>query len=940
MAASRSEPTAGRAGASWGMSMRGVASTGTAPSRVYSHVPPSEATAAFRPFPTGDIAGSIPARFERQAAIFGDRTAVQTPRHALTYHELDQRANRVAHAILGSCGPAAGQVGLLLAYDAELFVGLLGSLKAGKTYVPLDPTYPPQRSSYVVADSQAELLLTDTQHQDLAMEVAGHNLPVVNIDDLDPNLSSDRLNLAVAPDRPAYILYTSGSTGHPKGVPQTHRNILHCMSWYTNRLRISSADRLSLIFPPTYALAAVVTFATLLNGAALYPCDVRERGIGVLTTWLESERITIHHTVPAAFRHFARLLTGHEQFPCLRLICLGGDVAQRADFELYQQRFPRTCRFLHEFGATEALICCVGLLDHDTQLTSPTIPAGYVADDTDLLILDEEGRQLGHDQIGQIAIKSDYLTPGYWQRPELTEAAFTTAGAGGGGRIYLTGDLGRLGADGCFQHLGRTDNRVKLRGQTVELGEIEAALLAVPEVKEAAVVAQEDQPGQPSLIAYLTLHPGPVPSAADLRHRLSQQLPGHMIPAAFVLLDALPLSANGKVDRRALPAQQGIRLGATPPFVAPRDTMEQALAGIWRELLRVDRIGVYDDFFQLGGHSLLAAEFLARVDRQFGRRLPLATFFQGATIAYFASLIPKAVAATAWRSLVPIRAEGTRPPLFLVHAVFGDVLCFADLVKALGPEQPCYGLQARGLDGAVPPLRRVEEIARYYVDEIRTVRPSGPYCIGGLSSGATIAYEMARQLLASGDEVALLASFDGSARPARQARRVGPRYAIRFLGNLASNTPYWLQASARLPRRDARGVIRRQLRLLRKTLGHRPRSGEWSRYSGPDMLLQEITDILGLERAEDWPEYRRKVVEGLHEAIAAYQPQPYPGHLVLFRARWQPLFSPHDPTLGWRGLARGGVSVHVINGNHDTFLYAPNVQRVAACLATRLAQLA
>src|SRR5579883_2394237 len=870
MAASRSEPTAGRAGASWGMSMRGVASTGTAPSRVYSHVPPSEATAAFRPFPTGDIAGSIPARFERQAAIFGDRTAVQTPRHALTYHELDQRANRVAHAILGSCGPAAGQVGLLLAYDAELFVGLLGSLKAGKTYVPLDPTYPPQRSSYVVADSQAELLLTDTQHQDLAMEVAGHNLPVVNIDDLDPNLSSDRLNLAVAPDRPAYILYTSGSTGHPKGVPQTHRNILHCMSWYTNRLRISSADRLSLIFPPTYALAAVVTFATLLNGAALYPCDVRERGIGVLTTWLESERITIHHTVPAAFRHFARLLTGHEQFPCLRLICLGGDVAQRADFELYQQRFPRTCRFLHEFGATEALICCVGLLDHDTQLTSPTIPAGYVADDTDLLILDEEGRQLGHDQ----------------------------------------------------------------------LGEIEAALLAVPEVKEAAVVAQEDQPGQPSLIAYLTLHPGPVPSAADLRHRLSQQLPGHMIPAAFVLLDALPLSANGKVDRRALPAQQGIRLGATPPFVAPRDTMEQALAGIWRELLRVDRIGVYDDFFQLGGHSLLAAEFLARVDRQFGRRLPLATFFQGATIAYFASLIPKAVAATAWRSLVPIRAEGTRPPLFLVHAVFGDVLCFADLVKALGPEQPCYGLQARGLDGAVPPLRRVEEIARYYVDEIRTVRPSGPYCIGGLSSGATIAYEMARQLLASGDEVALLASFDGSARPARQARRVGPRYAIRFLGNLASNTPYWLQASARLPRRDARGVIRRQLRLLRKTLGHRPRSGEWSRYSGPDMLLQEITDILGLERAEDWPAYRRKVVEGLHEAIAAYQPQPYPGHLVLFRARWQPLFSPHDPTLGWRGLARGGVSVHVINGNHDTFLYAPNVQRVAACLATRLAQLA
>jgi thioesterase domain-containing protein len=459
-------------------------------------------------------------------------------------------------------------------------------------------------------------------------------------------------------------------------------------------------------------------------------------------------------------------------------------------------------------------------------------------------------------------------------------------------------------------------------------------------VKEAAVLPQPNQQGESSLVAYLTLHPGPVPTTGELRDLLSQRLPVQMIPAAFVLLDALPLSANGKVDRRALTTQRGTQLGATPPFVAPRDAMEETLAGIWRDLLRVDRIGAYDDFFELGGHSLLAAEFLARVDQRFGQRLPLATFLQGATIAYFAGLIPEAVQASAWRSLVPMRSEGKRPPLFLVHAVFGDVLCFADLVRALGPEQPCYGLQARGLDGAVPPLRRVEDIARYYIDEIRTVRPSGPYCLGGLSSGATIAYEMARQLQASGDEVALLASLDGSASPARQARRMGPRYALRFLGNLASNAPYWMQASARLPRRDARGLIRRQLRLIRKTLGHRPRAGEWSRYSGPDMLMAEITDILGPKRAAEWPEYRRKVVEGLHEAVAAYRPQPYPGHLVLFRARWQPLFSPHDPTMGWSGLALGGLSVHVVNGNHDTFLYAPNVQRMVDHLAARLAQIA
>jgi amino acid adenylation domain-containing protein len=921
-----------------GTNMSKVSSARSSPATIYESVPPSAATTEFCPFSAEQAAGSIPDRFARQAALHANRTAVQTQRHSLTYRGLDQVTNRVARAILEQAGPGPGQVALLLAYDAELIIGLLGSLKAGKTYVPLDATFPPERSLYMLEDSQAQLILTDSAHHGLARDLAGSSLPVIDIDTLGTSLSAGPLDLSIAPDSPAYILYTSGSTGWPKGVTQTHRNILHCMMWYTNRLRINPADRLSLIFPSTYALAAVVTFSTLVNGAALYPCDVRERGIDVLTTWLDSEQITVHQSVPAVFRHFVRLLSGQEQFPCLRLVCLGGDVAHQDDFELYKQHIPRTCLFLHEFGATEALVCCVVVLDHDTELPSSTVPAGYPADDTQILILDESGQELGRERIGQIAIKSDYLTPGYWRQPALTAAAFTADPAGGSARIYRTGDLGRLQADGSLLHLGRTDNRVKLRGLTIEVAEIETALQAAPLVKEAAVIAQEGPRGDSSLVAYLVLHPGAIPTTAELRDLVSQRLPAHMIPAAFVVLDAIPLSSNGKVDRRALPLQKGLRLGETPPYLAPRDAIEEELASLWKDLLRLDRVGVHDDFFQLGGHSLLAAEFLARLDRRFGRRLPLATFLQGATIAYFARLIPAAVPTSAWRSLVPIRPTGQRPPLFLIHAVFGDVLCFADLAKALGPDQPCYGLQARGLDGVESPLTRVEDIARYYLDEIRTVQPSGPYCLGGLSSGATIAYEMARQLLACGEQVALLASLDGSAVPAGQTRRVDPSYALRFLANLGSNAPYWLQASARLPRVDARSILRRRLRTIRKALGHRPRAGEWSRYAGPDTLLEEIADILGLHRAEDWPEYRRKVVEGLHEAVAAYRPQPYPGRLVLFRARWQPLFSPHDRLLGWGKLARGGVTVHVVNGNHDTFLYAPNVQRLADHLAVHLAQ--
>jgi thioesterase domain-containing protein len=535
-----------------------------------------------------------------------------------------------------------------------------------------------------------------------------------------------------------------------------------------------------------------------------------------------------------------------------------------------------------------------------------------------------------------LAIKSQYLTPGYWRRPDLTERVLLADPAGSSERIYLTGDLGRVRADGRLEHLGRTDFRVKVRGQTIEVAEIETALLAMPVVKEAVVAAQVDPHGDTSLVAYLTLHPGSIPTATELRTLLSQKLPMHMVPAAFMLLDAIPLSANGKVDRRALPSQPGVRLGSSPSFVPPRDSIEEGLVRIWKDLLGVDAVGVHDDFFEFGGNSLLAAQLLARIEETFGPRLPLATFLQGATIAFLARQVPAAPAASTWRSLVPIRPEGERPPLFLVHAGFGDVLCFAGVVKALGPEQPCYGLQARGLDGATSPLNRVEDIARYYIEEIRTVQPAGPYRIGGLSSGATIAYEMAQQLRASGERVALLASFDGAATPVHQPRHVNALYVMRFLANIASNAPHWLRAAARSPRNDVQAQVQRRLKVVRRTLVRLLRRGEWSRYPGQDMLMEEIVDVLGLERAEDWPEYRRAVAENLHQAVAAYQPQPYPGRLVLFRARWQPLFSSHDPTLGWGKFALGGVTRHVIPGNHDSILYSPNVEQLAAHLTAHL----
>jgi amino acid adenylation domain-containing protein len=802
----------------------------------------------------------------------------------------------------------------------------------------MEASNPKSRLRYIIEDSQAQAILTDNDHYSLAVELAEGSLSVINIDDLPPGLFVEQPEIQIEPDAPAYIVYTSGSTGQPKGVIQTHRNVLHCMMWYTNRLHIGSMDRLSLISPLTYAYAAVVVFSSLLNGATLLPCNIRELGVGVLAGWLESKRITIHHSVAAAFRYFARMLSGNEQFSSLRLLCLGGDAAYRSDVELYRQVFPETCMFLHQFGMAEALICSALLLDKTTPLSGGRVPAGYPGDDMRVLILDEAGREIGSGEVGQIAIQSRYLTPGYWRRPELTSAAFLPDPSGGDERLYLTGDLGRVLGDGRLEHVGRADFRVKLRGQTIEVAEVETALLALPLVKEAVVIGREDHRGETYLAAYLTLYPGPAITTLELRNCLSRKVPAYMIPSAFVVLEAMPLSANGKVDRRALPKLEGARLERGSAVVPPRDPVEKALAGLWKDVLGQDSVGVYDNFFDLGGHSLLAAQLMARIDKTLGQQLPLATFFEGATISDLARQIRGEAPRAPWRSLVPIRPGGSRPPLFLVHAVFGDVLCFAELVKALRPDQPCYGLQARGLDGSEPPSTEVEDIARAYVQEIRTVQARGPYCIGGLSSGASIAYEMARQLDASGEEIALLISFDGAATPVHQRRHLDAAYPLRFVGNVCASIPTWARVAARSRRMGARTVLRRWCRTARNTTAVLVGRSEWTRYSGPEMLMEEITDILGPERAAEWPAYRRRVAEALHRAVAAYQPPPFSGQLLLFRARCQPVFSPLDPALGWTRLARGGVTVKVVPGNHDTFLYPPNVAQVAHYLTERLRQ--
>lgn len=596
-------------------------------------------TNPFIPFPREEIEQSIPSRFEQQVARGPDRLAVRARGHTLTYTELNRTANRVARAILEQRGHRPEPIALFLDQGAAPIIAILGVLKAGKFYVPLDPQYPPDRVAYMLRDSEATLILTQRKHLPLARELARGAIGLLDMDELDPAFSPENPKVSLAAASLAYIMYTSGSTGQPKGVVGTHRSVLHDIRRITNSLHITMQDRQTLIRSHGFSGTVRDIFGSLLNGASLHPLNLVEEGIEKLADWLSEEKITTYRSVVSVFRSFVSTLRGGEQFPSLRLVYVGGEPAHKRDVALFQRHFSESCLFVNGMGITETGTVRHYFVAKHSRLPDESVPVGYPVEDVEILLLDPQGRDVGFHQIGEIAVKSRYLSPGYWKKPDLTRAKFLPGPSGGGERVYLTGDLGRMLPDGCLIHLGREDFQVKLRGQRVEVGEIELALLALDTIKEAVVVAREDHLGDPRLVAYVVPHRWPAPSLTAFRRALAETLPDYMIPAAFVLLDVLPLTPNGKVDRRALPAPGRARPPLETPFVAPHSPVEVVLARIWSEVLSLDQVGILDHFLELGGHSLLATQVVSRVLSRFQVDLSLRSLFESPTVAAMALVI-------------------------------------------------------------------------------------------------------------------------------------------------------------------------------------------------------------------------------------------------------------------------------------------------------------
>jgi acyl-coenzyme A synthetase/AMP-(fatty) acid ligase/acyl carrier protein len=500
--------------------------------------------------------------------------------------------------------------------------------------------------------------LTDNNNIYLAKDLASDTRHLLQMNDMDVARSTENPGLFIPPDAIASIFYTSGSTGEPKGVIQNHRNVLHRVMIDTNHFHICPEDRLSLLTSPGYSVSLRNLFDALLNGTVLCPFNVEAEGLAHLADWLIQEEITIYFSVPSVFHHAVDGSAKAVHMTTVRLIDLTGEPVTKEDIVLYKKFFPCHCILVNSLGSNEAGIVRRYFIDHDTEIRGNMVPVGYEIESKDVLLLDEFGDEVGINEMGQIAVKSRYLSPGYWRKPDLTQEVFLCSPEGSEERIYLTRDLGRLRPDGCLIHLGREDFQVKIRGQRIEVAEIEMALVDLEAIKEAVVVSRENRSGDRRLVAYLVPSKHPTPSIATLRRELALRLPDYMIPSLYMWVDQLPLTPNKKVDRRALPPPNESRPLLHTPFVAPRTPVEATIAKIWTEVLCLEQVGVHDNFFECGGHSLAAARIVSRVTKTFHLRLPLKALFDSPTVAEMAQVIIETQAElTEQRNLVQALSE-------------------------------------------------------------------------------------------------------------------------------------------------------------------------------------------------------------------------------------------------------------------------------------------
>ncbi len=845
--------------------------------------------------------------FEAQARRRARACAVEMGAFRMSYGELNRRANRVAHTLLGLGATVESCIGLMLPRSAEATVAMLGILKGGGAYVPLHPGNPAARLNRLAADCGMRWMVTDRGH---AAQVPPAVTPVW----VDAPESDDDSNPGVetGPEHLACVIYTSGSTGVPKGVEVLQRGILRLL-FGVNYARLGPKEVLLHTAALTFDAASFEVWGALLHGgrSVIYPegpFSPREMGAvirarGVTTVLLTTPVFNlVMDDAPEALAPVQQLL-------------VGGETLSVAHVRRALEQLPNTT-LMNVYGPTEsATFTTCYRIPRELPEDTASIPIGPPIANTEAYVLDADGIRVPSGTVGELFIGGDGVARGYVNREELTRERFLPNGFTGRGKLYRSGDLVRARPDGVLEFLGRLDNQVKIRGHRVEPGEVEAAIMTHPGVHAAAVMAAEAWPGERCLVAYVAAGPNGTP--ADLREFLQARLPGYMIPARIVMVERMPLKANGKLNRAALPALAAMAPAAAA--VPPAGKMERSMAAIWKDLLGRECGDVEADFFEMGGDSLLMVRVADRMEKAFARKIPIAALVQAPTIRGMAALARAGSAMEAEGPLVPIHPGGRKPPLFGVHDVRGQVLLFASLSAHFGADQPVYGLQPRGLRPGRHVFATIEEMAERYVREVRTIQPAGPYRLAGACFGGVVAFEMARQLEAAGARVELLALMDAFA-PGTEGvmpRLRGPGPRLRYIGQ-------YLRLHARALAHMSAAELRDYVRGHAATMKRRVLNRFW----------------VGWRRARKWgggvPVLEPEGFEHAgYCAIKSYVPKPYGGGAVLFRARERsPLGT--DLKAGWGDFIHGEIEVCEIPGDHLSMLSHPNRLVVARELERRL----
>ncbi len=841
---------------------------------------------------------------ESASLLHGGSCALVYGEQRLTYSQMMEKVDNLSKAILEQAYQEA-YIGISATRSLEMVIGVLAILKSRKAYVPLDTKYPKLRLDQLIQDSGIQFCISKEAESNLFQDLGLSSIVSDKTYQL-PNRLIPFINPTVC------VLYTSGSTGVPKGVCLPQQGLLNQINWQIKNGFAKAAVKTLQYCHLSFDAAFQEIFVPLSTGGTLYIIDDNYRlNAGNLLKYIDEHKINRLFLPYAMVQMLAETAATYELYPTsIKEIITGGELLRITPQIAHFFGVLKDTTLMNVYGPTEASVWVTELKLKGDAFHWPAIPTiGKPIGNIQLFIVDPHLNEVAEGSPGEILIEGECLALEYLNKTKETNERFIkwVHPYKGSLRVYRTGDLASLNPDGSFQFLGRMDGQVKIRGgNRVELGEIEVIISKITAVRQVEVMVREDYTNQKRIVAYV------IPSdkyltTNKIREELKTRLPDYMIPSAFVMMDFFPYTVSGKVDRNALPIPE-ITSSQVDQYVAPTSEMERYLTLLWQDLLRLDSIGIKDDFFDLGGNSLLAIQMMVKIEKEKGKQLPLISVFEHATIEKLSKLIQGNPTPEAYHTLVALKASGSRPPLFLIHGDNLNVLSFIGMTKYIHPDQPVYGLQPKGMDGKYDPIDSIEAIAAYYNQAIVAKFPNGPYAIAGYSFGGYVAVEMAKQLKAADKQVLMIGLFDTN----------------------VINAENYLTWSKQLRRKLMRQWPK--FKWIVKSIMDNPTKALGYQFTS---LSNRFRAFFNLGSKAEFPEINSyylmmdKINAVHHNALIQYNLKPFNEKVVLFKALDRVYFVDDFDFLGWRKYALKGVEVHNIPGNHDTMFKEPNCQILA-----------